>query len=225
MVEEGARQDKFRRELETLKNRLLELAELAKTALNRSITAFGERNRDLAQQVIAGDGAINNLEVALDGECIRLVALYQPVAGDLRVIMAVDHIIAEIERIGDQAVNMAEEALSLLRYPSHPLHPQIITMARKVQEMLIHSLEAFINRDVSLARQVCLADDEVDGLDRSIIQDLLENMAANQEVVPGDQSQITIVRNLERSGDHATNIAEQVIYMVEGENVRHRCQG
>lgn len=225
MVEEGTHRDKFHQELETLKGSLLQLAELAKTALARSIAAFGDRDPDLARQVIAGDTAINDLEVSIDGECIRLVALYQPVAVDLRIIMAVDHIIAEVERIGDQAVNMAEEALNLSGLPPQPLHSQVVPMARKVQEMLIQSLEAFINRDVSLARRVCKEDDEVDGLDRSITHDLLENMAAHQEIVPGDQSQITIVRNLERVGDHATNIAEQVVYMVEGENVRHRCQG
>jgi phosphate transport system protein len=224
MGDEGARGDRFHRELQALKNRLLDLAELAKSALDQSISAFWTRNPDLARQVISGDRAINDLEVAIDGECIQLVALYQPVAVDLRIIMAIDHIIAEIERIGDQAVNMAEEALTLARFPAPALHPQILTMARKVQEMLLQSLEAFVNQDVLLARQVCRDDDEVDGLDRSVTQELLENMASQQEIVPPDQSQITIVRNLERVGDHATNIAEQVVYMVEGENVRHRCQ-
>jgi phosphate transport system protein len=224
MGDAGAREDRFHRELQALKNRLLDLAELAKTALDHSISAFWNRNPDLARQVITGDKAINDLEVAIDEECIQLVALYQPVAKDLRIIMAIDHIIAEIERIGDQAVNMAEEALTLARFPSQTLHLQILPMARKVQEMLLQSLEAFVNRDVLLARQVCRDDDEVDGLDRSITQELLENMASHQEIVPSDQSQITIVRNLERVGDHATNIAEQVVYMVEGENVRHRCQ-
>jgi len=225
MGEDKERRDRFHQELEALKDRLLELAGLARTALEQCITAFWDRNPDLARQVISGDGAINDLEVAIDGECIRLVALYQPVAVDLRVIMAVDHLIAEIERIGDQAVNVAEEALKLTGFPPYPLHPGILTMARKVQEMVVRSLETFVNRDVHAARQVCLADDEVDGLDRSITQELLENMAAQQEVVPADHSQIVIVRNLERVGDHATNIAEQVVYMVEGENVRHRCQG
>lgn len=225
MVEEKARRDRFHQEVEALKDRLLELAGLAQTALERCIAAFWDRNPDLARQVISGDKVINDLEVAIDGECIRLVALYQPVAIDLRVIMAVDHIIAEIERIGDQAVNMAEEALNLTGLSPQPLHPEIFTMARKVREMVTRSLEAFINRDVQLARQVCLADDEVDGLDRSITQELLEQMAASREVVPTDESQIIIVRNLERVGDHATNIAEQVVYMVEGENIRHRCQG
>ena len=225
MVDEKARRDRFHLEVEALKDRLLELSGLAQTALDRSIAAFWDRNPDLARQVISGDRAINDLEVTIDGECIRLVALYQPVAVDLRVIMAVDHIIAEIERIGDQAANMAEEALNLTGLPPQPLHPEILTMARKVQEMVARSLETFINRDAQAAWQVCLADDEVDGLDRSITQELLENMAGHQEVVPLDQSQINIVRNLERVGDHATNIAEQVVYMVEGENVRHRCQG
>ncbi|OGP71977.1 MAG: phosphate transport system regulatory protein PhoU [Deltaproteobacteria bacterium RBG_13_60_28] len=225
MKEEEARRDKLHQELEALKGRLLELGEMAQKALDLSIAAFWDRNTALARQVVVGDKAINDLEVAIDGECVRLVALYQPVAIDLRVIMAVDHIIAEMERIGDQAVNMAEEGVNLARYLPPPLHPEILTMARKVQEMVVQSLEAFISRDVPLARQVCRADDEVDGLDRKITQELLEHMAANQEVVPADYSQINIVRNLERVGDHATNIAEQVIYMVEGENVRHRCQG
>jgi phosphate transport system protein len=217
--------DRFRGELRNLQEKLLHLAQLADAALEKSINAILKRDHDLARQVISGDGAINDLEVAIDGECIRLVALYQPVAIDLRVIMAVDHIIAEIERIGDQAVNMAEEALNLTGFQPQPLHPELLTMARKVQEMVARSLETFINRDVQGARQVCLADDEVDGLDRSITQELLGNMAAHQEVVPIDQSQINIIRNLERVGDHATNIAEQVVYMVEGENIRHRCQG
>jgi phosphate transport system protein len=225
MGDERARKDRFHQELEALKDSLLELADLAKKALDRSITSFWDRNPDLARQVIAGDGAVNDLEVAIDSECIRLVALYQPVAVDLRTIMAVDHIIAEIERIGDLAVDMAEEALELARSAPAPLHPEILTMTRKTREMVAQSLEAFINRDVLLARVVCREDDEVDGLDRSITQELLENMLAHQEVVPTDQSQINIVRHLERVGDHATNIAEQVIYMVEGENVRHRCQG
>jgi phosphate transport system protein len=225
MGDERARKDRFHQELEALKDSLLELADLTKKALDRSITSFWDRNPDLARQVIAGDGAVNDLEVAIDSECIRLVALYQPVAVDLRTIMAVDHIIAEIERIGDLAVDMAEEALELARSAPAPLHPEILTMTRKTREMVAQSLEAFINRDVLLARVVCREDDEVDGLDRSITQELLENMLAHQEVVPTDQSQINIVRHLERVGDHATNIAEQVIYMVEGENVRHRCQG
>jgi phosphate transport system protein len=221
-----AHRDKFHSELENLKTKLLELAGLAGTAVAQSISATVTRDPDLARRVIQGDAAINDLEVFIDGECIRLVALYQPVAVDLRLLMAVDHIIAELERIGDQAVNIAEEALNLISLPERPLHPDLQRLACHVQEMLAGSLQAFLKKDVQMARRVCRADDEADALDRSIIQDLLVDMAARcREIVPADQSQITIVRNLERMGDHATNIAEQVVYMVEGENVRHRCQG
>src|SRR4030042_3414496 len=136
MKEEEARRDKLHQELEALKGRLLELGEMAQKALDLSIAAFWDRNTALARQVVVGDKAINDLEVAIDGECVRLVALYQPVAIDLRVIMAVDHIIAEMERIGDQAVNMAEEGGNLARDLPPTLHPEILTMARKVPQVV-----------------------------------------------------------------------------------------
>jgi phosphate transport system protein len=230
MVEEilgddKARPDKFHRELSNLKEKLLELAGLAETAIQRSVTAFLQQDCDLARQVIAGDAVINNLEEFIDGECVRLIALYQPVAIDLRQVMAVDHIIAELERIGDSATNIAEEVLTLERFPASPFHQQLPPMAQDVLTMLRQSLQAFLHHDTSLSRQICKADDQVDGLDRSIIEDLLQDMAASREAVPAGQCQINVVRNLERVGDHATNIAEQVVYMVEGESIRHRCQG
>jgi phosphate transport system protein len=222
---EAPRADKFHRELEELKEKLLELARLAEGAIDRSLTAFWQADDDLARQVITGDKEINDREEAIDSECVRLIALYQPVAIDLRQVMAVDHIIAELERIGDSATNIAEEVLNLKRYPLRPVHKDLPRMAEDVLEMLRQSLKAFLGRDTRLARQVCRADDEVDALDRAIIADLLKEMAAQQEAVPAGQCQINIVRNLERVGDHATNIAEQVVYMVEGESIRHRCQG
>ena len=156
---------------------------------------------------------------------MRLIALFQPVAGDLRQLMAVDHIIAELERIGDSATNIAEEVLTLGQLPPRPIHPSLESMAQGVQEMVRQSLEAFFRSNAHLARQVCLADDDVDALDQAIIQDLLREMSGAPEAIVPGQSQINIVRNLERVGDHATNIAEQVVYMVEGESIRHRCQG
>ena len=217
--------DKFHWELAVLKDDLLKLAQLAQEAMERSLTALLQGDRDLARQVIGGDAAVNDLEESIDAECIRLIALFQPVAIDLRQLIAVDHIIAELERIGDSATNIAEEVLALEPWPSLPVHRDLLQMAREVQEMLSQSLQSFMNRDPQLARQVCRADDEVDALDRAIIQDLLHDMAGNPETIPAGQSQINIVRNLERVGDHATNIAEQVVYMVEGESIRHRCQG
>jgi phosphate transport system protein len=215
--------DKFHRDLEDLKARLLNLAQLAETAIRQSVAAFLSLDREAAREVIAGDKAINDLEEAIDEECIRLIALFQPVALDLRQLMAVDHIIAELERVGDLAVNIAEEALDL--EPGRARHPRLHEMAQEVIRMLGDSLQSFLNRDTRLARQVCKADTLVDEMNRDLIQDLVQEMIAADAAVPACQSQINVVRQLERVGDHATNIAEQVVYMVEGESVRHRCQG
>jgi len=216
---------KFPQNLATVRDDLMELAGLAATAMEQSVRAVLTRDEDLACRVIAGDVAVNSLEEAIDRECVRLIALFQPVAGDLRQLMAVDHIITELERIGDSATNIAEEVLTLRRLPPRPIHPSLASMAQTVQEMVRQSLEAFCRSNAHLARQVCLTDSDVDALDQAIIQDLLREMAgAPRAILPG-QSQINIVRNLERVGDHATNIAEQVVYMVEGQSVRHRCQG
>ncbi len=216
---------KFSRDLATVQDNLKELASLAAAAIEQSVRAVLTRDRDLARQVIAGDVAVNSLDETIDRECVRLIALFQPVAGDLRQLMAVDHIISELERIGDSATNIAEEVFTLAQQPPRPLHPSLAHMAQSVQGMIRQSLEAFFRSNSHLARQVCIADDDVDGLDRAIIQDLIQEMAGAPEAIIPGQSQINIVRNLERVGDHATNIAEQVVYMVEGQSVRHRCQG
>jgi phosphate transport system protein len=217
--------DKFRRELDDLKEQLLKLAVLAEAALDQSIKALMSRDPNLAREVIRGDKAINDLEEELDASCVRLIALYQPVAIDLRQVMAIDHLIVELERLGDLAVNVAEEALTLEQLPRLDLHRDLPRMTRMVQAMLRDSLRAFLSQDAVLAREVCKQDNEVDYLDRALIQELLEYMGHSPEAVAFGLSQITVVRNLERAGDHATNIAEQVVYMVEGESIRHRCQG
>jgi len=216
---------KFSRDLATVKDNLMELAHLAATAMEQSVKAVLRGDRDLARGVITGDAALNSLEESIDRECVRLIALFQPVAGDLRQLMAVDHIITELERIGDSATNIAEEVLTLGHLPPRPIHPRLESMAQIVHEMLRQSLEAFFRSNSHLARQVCLADSDVDALDQAIIQDLLREMTGAPEAILPGQCQINIVRNLERVGDHATNIAEQVVYMVEGESIRHRCQG
>ena len=216
---------KFSRDMDEIKDKLMELARLAATAMVQSVQAVLRRDADLARGVITGDVAINTLEESIDRECVRLIALFQPVAGDLRQLMAVDHIITELERIGDSATNIAEEVFTLGHLPPRPIHPSLASMAQNVQGMLRQSLEAFFRSNSHLARQVCLADADVDAQDQAIIQDLLGEMTGAPEAILPGQSQINIVRNLERVGDHATNIAEQVVYMVEGQSVRHRCQG
>jgi phosphate transport system protein len=203
----------------------MELAKLATAALEDSVRAVMRHDAGLARKVITGDAAVNSLEELIDRECVHFIALFQPVAGDLRKIMAVARTITELERIGDSATNIAEEVLIMEQSPPRVLHPQLEYMAQSVQEMVRHSLEAFSRSNAHLARQVCLADADIDALDQAIIQDLLLEMAAAPQAIVASQSQITIVRNLERVGDHATNIAEQVVYMVEGKSIRHRCQG
>ena len=216
---------KFSRDLVAVKDDLMALASLAATAMEQSVKAVLTRDRDLARQVIRGDEAVNSREETIDRECVRLIALFQPVAGDLRQLMAVDHIITELERIGDSATNIAEEVLTLGQLPPRPIHPGLASMAQSVQEMVRQSLEAFFRSNAHLAKQVCMADSDVDAQDHAIIQDLLREMTGAPEAILPGQCQINIVRNLERVGDHATNIAEQVVYMVEGQSVRHRCQG
>jgi phosphate transport system protein len=225
MEEKSRAKARFSQELMALQDKLMELAQLAATAMEMSVRAVLWRDAELARQVIAGDAAVNSLEEAIDRECVRLIALFQPVAGNLRQLMAVDHIIIELERIGDSATNIAEEVLALGQFSPRANHPKLELMAQSVQEMVRHSLEAFSRSNAHLARQVCLADADIDALDQAIIQDLLQEMAGGPRAVVPSQSQINIVRNLERVGDHATNIAEQVVYMVEGESIRHRCQG
>ncbi len=225
MEEKRRAHDKFHRELEDLKEHLLKMAVLAEAALDRSIKALLTRDPDLAREVIQRDKTINDLEEELDSECVRIVALYQPVAIDLRQVMAVDHLIVELERLGDLSVNIAEEVLNLCQYPPVELHRDLPRMIGLVQSMIRDSLRAFLSQDALLARQVCRQDDEVDYLDRAIIQELLAYMEHSKEALAIGLSQINVIRNLERAGDHATNIAEQVVYMVEGESIRHRCQG
>jgi len=225
MDESHQPREKFHRDIEVLKEQLMKMAALAETALDRSIMALMTRDAELAREVIRGDKAINELEEELDKACVCIIALYQPVAVDLRQVMAVDHLIVELERLGDLAVNVAEEALNLTQLPAMELHRDLARMTKMVQHMLRDSLRSFLTQDAVLAREVCKQDDEVDYLDRALIQELLEYMWRSRETMAVGLSQITVVRNLERAGDHATNIAEQVVYMVEGENVRHRCQG
>lgn len=216
--------DKFRQEISSLKERLLKLAGMAEEAIHRAVQAFLSRDRELARRVIRGDKEINDLEEAIDSECVRLIALYQPVAADLREIMAADHIIAELERIGDLAVNIAEEALSLEPPGGRDFHPEMGRLAEMVLAMVRQSLTAYVEHNPALAREVCRADNEVDELHRRLTQEVLKEMVAD-EVIGFGEAQISVARHLERVGDHATNIAEQVVYAAEGESIRHRCQG
>jgi phosphate transport system protein len=211
----------FEDELKGLKNRLLSMGALVEERVRQAVQALMERRAELAEQVIAGDAEVNDLQIEIDDRCLKLLALQQPMASDLRLITAAMKINADLERIGDQAVNIAENALRLMGQP--PLKPllDLPRMAGIAQQMTRDSLDAFVRRDSALARQVLERDDEVDQLKDQSFRVLLTYMMADPGTIERALALILVGRNLERIADHATNIAEDVIFLVEARDVRH----
>jgi phosphate transport system protein len=210
----------FAAELEELNQKLLQMAGMAESAIHRSVQALLERNRELAEDVLRDEPKINRMELELDGLVTRLLALRQPVARDLRLLTAALKINVDLERIGDMAKHIAERSILLLRHPPVQLNdiPKIATL---VESMLLNSLAAFVKRDADLAHSVLLADAEVDCLRDAVYADLLETMQRDPGLVSAAIDLIFIARNLERIGDHSTNIAEDVIFWIKGVDVRH----
>jgi phosphate transport system protein len=214
----------FSIELDELNQKLLQMAGLVEASINRAIRSLIDKSRDLAEQVIRDEPQINRMEMELDGLATRLLALRQPVARDLRLLTAALKITTDLERIGDLAVHIAERSLSLMhRAPGTPI-VDIPKMASLVQSMLLKVLDAFVHADVDLARSVLLADSEVDAMRDAVYNELIAAMQADATVVPAAIDLIFVARNLERIGDHATNIAEDVVFMVQGVDVRHHAE-
>ena len=211
----------FHEELEALKQTLLAMGGLVEDQIRRVMRALTERNDALAQEVIDRDQQVNAYDVEVDETCVNLLALHQPAAGDLRFITTAMKIVTDLERIGDQAVNIAQRALELNQEPQLKPYIDLPRMAERAQAMVKDSLDAFVSRDTGLARRVCGADEEVDALKEQIFRELLTFMMADPRAIPRAIRLILISRFLERVADHATNIAEMVIYMVEGKMVRH----
>jgi phosphate transport system protein len=211
----------FEEELQALKNRLLNMGALVEERVHQATFALIERRPDAIDRVIAGDGEVNDLQIEIDDRCLKLLALQQPMASDLRLITAAMKINADLERIGDQAVNIAENAQRILSHP--PLKPLIDLprMAEIAQRMTRDSLDAFVRRDPELARNILARDDEVDQLKDQVFRVLLTYMMADPATIERALGLILISRNLERIADHATNIAEDVIFVVEAKDVRH----
>jgi len=211
----------FETDLQALKNRLLNMGALVEERVHGAIQALMERNHEAAERIVRGDTEVNALQIEIDDRCLKLLALQQPMASDLRLITSAMKINADLERIGDQAVNIAENATKMLAFP--PLKPLIDLprMAERAERMTRDSLDAFVRRDVTLAREVLAQDDEVDGLKDTIFRVLLTYMMADPGTIERALSLILISRNLERIADHATNIAEDVIFLVEAKDVRH----
>ncbi len=214
----------FSVELEDLNHKLLQMAGMVESAIHRSVRSLVEQDRELAQQVIRDEPQINRMEMEIDGIATRLLALRQPVARDLRFLTAALKINTDLERIGDLANHIAERSLSLMHHPLVRPMTDIPKMASLVQSMLLQVLEAFVKSDADLARSVLLADDDVDRLRDALYAELVETMQRDPGVVPAAVDLIFVARNLERIGDHTTNIAEDVVFLVQGIDVRHRAE-
>jgi phosphate transport system protein len=214
----------FDRELGNLKQDLLRMAALAETAVGKSVESVTNRDSDRAREVIIDDITLNRMELAIEEQAFKLLALRQPVATDLRLTVAAMRIATELERIGDQAVNIAERALELNSRPPLELPIDIKLMADMALGMVRTSIDAFVNQDPKLALQVCQRDVEVDILDDEYIQKLLDSMIQESRWVTRLHHFIIVVRNLERIADLATNIAEDIVFIVEGRVIKHRCE-
>lgn len=212
----------FDEELAGLKEKILFMGSKVEEAIRLAMKSLVDRDSKLARRVIQSDHVINDLEIEVDEVCHRLLALHQPMAGDMRFITSSMKINSDLERIGDLSSNIAERALTLNEVA--PLKPfiDIPRMSMIAQEMVKISLDSLVNRDPEAAKKVCERDDEVDNLNDQIIRELISYMLEDRANIKRALDLILISRHLERIADHATNVAEDVIYMVQGKDIRHR---
>ncbi len=211
----------FQRELDKLKKMVLTLGTMVEEAFRKSIKALKTRDIALANEIIDSDRAIDVEEVGIEEECLKILALYQPVAIDLRIISAMIKINNDLERVGDEAVNIAERSIIMSKQAPVDIRMDYDIMAEKTEIMLKNSLDALVNMDTDSAYKVCMSDDEVDDINRSIYDRIKETIRYKPEHVGYLINFLLVSRHIERIADHATNIAEEVIYMVEGIIHRH----
>ncbi|MBZ5497107.1 MAG: phosphate signaling complex protein PhoU [Acidobacteriia bacterium] len=214
----------FDRELEQLKCKLLEMSSLVETAIHHSITAVVQKDPSLAEDVLKNEARINQMEIEIDDLAIKLLALQQPMAVDLRLITAALKINNDLERMGDLAVNIAQRALELIQEPVIKPLIDIPHIGALVQSMVRKALDSFVTRDEQLARSVLASDDAVDDLRTASIHELISFMEQAPRNIPQALSLLSVVRNLERIADHSTNIAEDVLFYVKGIDVRHHAE-
>lgn len=212
----------LQRDLEQLQRDILDMGQAVQEAVTMAVRAVLDRDAGLAHDVIAGDDQIDLQENHVEEECLKIFALHQPVANDLRRTAAVLLINTDLERMADLAVEMAERAVELARPPHIPVPDNLPRMSELATSMVRQCIDAFVRTDVGAARKVVRLDDEVDRLNAEIIDDLIRLMQLNPALIAQGLSQFSVVRHLERIADHATNIAEDVMYLVEGEIVRHK---
>ncbi len=211
----------FQEELELLKTRLLEMGGLAEDRVRMAVRALVVRDLAALETVLVSDEDINRLHIEIDDRCLKLLALHQPMAVDLRAIVSAVKINTDLERVGDLAINIAEAALRYLQHPPVKELIDIPRMATLAHGMLRDALDAFVRRDLVLARQVLDRDDELDALKTQVFRSLLVHMTTDPDTIQPALDLVLISRHLERIGDHATNVAEDVIFMVSARDVRH----
>lgn len=214
----------FVEDLELLKTKLLEMGSLVESAIQRSISAVTQKDRGAAEQVFMNEARINAIEIEIDEFAINLLALQQPMAADLRLIVAALKINTDLERMGDLAVNVAQRAMSLMEGPVIKPMIDIPHIAGLVQSMVRKALDAFVHRDPDLARSVLSSDDAVDNMRTACYHELVSFMEQDPQHIQQALALLSITRNLERIADHSTNIAEDVLFLVKGVDVRHHAE-
>jgi phosphate transport system protein len=214
----------FHEELSHLKQRLLAISSEAEDAVGFAVEALLTRDREKAQAVIRGDHSIDALESGIEEQGFQLIALHQPMAKDLRLLFSAIRIVNDLERVGDHAVNIAQSAVQLIDYPHIVPEPEIVEMARLSRQMLADALSAFVRGDAPLARDVCRRDDAVDMLNDSVYRILLTHMMEDPRVIGAGMELLLVSRNLERVADLATNVAEDVVFLVEGKTIKHHAE-
>jgi phosphate transport system protein len=215
----------FAEELDTLKQRLLVMGGIAEERVRLAVSALVERDPARLAAVVAGDGEINRLQLEIDDRCFKLLALHQPMARDLRSVVAAVKINSDLERVGDLAVNIAEAAQRYITHPPVKALLDIPRMAELAQSMLHDALDAFVSQDVAAAQRVLDRDDRLDSLKNQVFRELLTYMLGEARTIEPGMDLVLISRHLERVGDHATNIAEDVIFIVAARDVRHHADG
>jgi phosphate transport system protein len=213
------------RDLDHIRRQILVMGGLVESQIDKVLRALETRDVALAEEVLVGEAKVNEKEIEIDEECLKVLALHQPVAGDLRFIVMVLKVNNDLERIADLAENMAKRAVFLANHPPIELPPELIASADTAREMLRESLNALVSQDAVKARQVCRMDDDVDEGNRRMFRLMEEVIRNDPEVVSQAMQLLSVSRHLERIADHATNIAEDVVFMVDGDVIRHREAG
>jgi phosphate transport system protein len=214
----------FDDELALLRQQLLKMAAKAETMIHESVQALVQRNLQTAADIPALESEVNKLQLEIDDRCFKLFALRQPMAHDLRSIIAAMKISSDLERIADQSVNIAENTETLLQFPQLKPLIDIPKMAEIAEKMVRDSLDAYVEEDAKKARDVVLRDDEVDALKDQVFREVLTYMISDPRTIQVGLQLILVARHLERIADHATNIAEDVVYMVEAKDIRHHAE-